>query len=188
MRTDDTLSALRTGLLLVAVATAAACHRGEPANPAAAPAKGPAHAVVPVDADPVVDAGKRMAAGVPMGNGTAPVEVRFDLASVPRAGQPFEVEIAVLPQAPSPVLRIDVLPGDGMAVDTIDGPLSVEKVQAGGLARLFVKMSSAQAGTHVLGIKVTLEQPGGAESREFAFPVVVGGGAAPAAGAPSGGN
>ena len=153
------------------------CHRGEGPAKAAAPSKRAARPAAVVDVDPVVDAGRRMAAGVPMGNGTAAVEVRFDLSAAPVSGQPFNVEIAVLPQVPAPVLHIEVLPGEGLAVDSVDGPLSIEKVQVGSLARLMLHASSAKPGTRVLGIKVTLDQPSGAEWREFDFPVVV---AAPA--------
>ena len=153
----------------------AACHRqDDPAAPAARPGgTGRTRADGPVS-DAVADANRKMAAGVPVGASTAPVEVRFDLASVPVAGQPFEITVAVLPAAPAPVLHIDVRGGEGLAIVAPEGPVSIEKVQAGTLERLTVTASSAVAGTRVLGITVTLELPTGTESRNFAFPVLVG--------------
>lgn len=155
-----------------------ACHRqGDPAT--SAPPPGSASRKLAPQGEPdsygaVADANRKMAAGVPVGASTAPVEVRFDLASVPVAGQPFDVNVAVLPAAPAPVLRIDVRGGEGLAIVKPDGTVSIEKVQAGTLERLTVTASAATPGTRVLGITVTLELPTGTESRNFAFPVVVG--------------
>ncbi len=164
-----------------------ACHRqGDPAAAAARPGstarKVAAGGESAADAA-VADANRKMAAGVPVGASTAPVEVRFDLATVPIAGQPFEVNVAVLPAAPTPVLHIDVRGGEGLTIVTPEGAVSIEKVQAGTLERLAVKALAAAPGTRVIGITVTLELPTGTESRDFAFPVVVGaaGGAKPKA-------
>ena len=126
----------------------------------------------------VADANRNMAAGVPLGESTAPVEVRFELGTAPVAGEPFDVSVAVLPGAPAPVLHIEVRASEGLIVVAPDGPVSIEKVEAGSVERLTVKASSAKTGTRVLSVKVTLELPTGAQSRDFAFPLLVGGGTA----------
>jgi hypothetical protein len=172
MTVDDINRGARLGLLLAVLAGAGACQRGEQVNAPTSPAKAAERAAADA-ADPVAEAGRRMAAGVPMGAGTAAVDVRFDMPAAPAAGRPFDVEIAVLPQASAPVLHIDLQPGDGLSIESMNGALAVEKVQAGSLARLVVRAVAARPGTRVLGVKVTLEQPTGAETREFAFPVVV---------------
>src|SRR5262249_34225959 len=109
----------------------------------------------------------------------APVDARFDLKSVPQPGQAFDIEVAVMPQATAPLVHVEVMPGEGLTVQAPDAAVSFEKVQAGSLERILVKANSAAARTRVLGIKVTLELPTGAGSREFAFPVIIGA-AAPA--------
>ena len=178
MNKDITARRARAIAALGGLLALAACHpQDDPAAPA--PRVGGASrkhvpAGEPSAEAAVADANRKMAAGVPVGASTAPVEVRFDLASVPVAGQPFEVSVAVLPAAPAPVLRIDVRGGEGLSVVTPDGPVSIEKVQAGTLESLTVTAIAAAAGTRVLGIAVTLELPTGTESRNFAFPVVVG--------------
>jgi len=157
-----------------------ACHRGADVAPPVV-AAGPKKAAAPAApaADPaVVDANRKMAAGVPLGTSTAPVDVRFDLVSVPVTGQPFDVSIAVLPEATTPLMHVDVRASEGLNIEAPDGPVAIEKVQAGSLSRVDVKLSAARAGTHVLSVKVTLDLPTGAESRDFAFPLIVG---APAA-------
>jgi hypothetical protein len=157
------------------VLTLAACHRA-PEAPAPPPVRRAQKPVVPAEppVDPAVaEANRTMAAGVPVGATTAPVDVRFDLPSVPIAGRPFEVRVAVLPQALAPVLRIEVDASEGLVVAEPDGPLSREKVQAGTLEEVTVRATAATAGTRILTVKVTLELPSGPESRAFAFPVVV---------------
>ncbi len=169
--------------LALALVTLPGCQRGGDSQTVSAthPAPKPA---APADAavDPAVSAAqRRMAAGVPVGTSSAPVEVRFDLASVPAPGQPFQLDVAVFAQAPAPVLRIDVAGGAGLTIADPAGTVVLEKVQAGTVQHVPVTAASPGAGTRVFNVKVTLELPSGAESRGFAFPVVVGGSVAPAA-------
>lgn len=155
-----------------------ACQKSGDSTPPA-PSARPAvrKAPEPGDSTPdaaIAEANRKMVAGVPIGASTAPVEVRFDIERAPVAGSPFDVSVAVLPEAPAPVLHIEVRASDGLVVVAPAGPVSIEKVQAGTLERLTVKASSAKPGTRVLSVTVTLELPSGAQSRDFAFPVLVG--------------
>ena len=176
------------GLALAALLLAG-CHRG--GGDAASASGKPAAKKAPLPApeasvDPaVIEANRTMASGVPIGSSSAPLEVRFDLASVPRPGAAFEIDVAVLPGAPAPVLRLEVTGGEGLAILDPDGFVSFEKVQAGTVTRLKIRASSATAGTRLVQVRATLELPGGPESRVFAFPVVIGAPAAPAAPAPA---
>lgn len=179
------VSIARRVLTVTAIASAfalGACHWGDDAGAASTGTRPPARTLLtPQDTGPdeeIAEANRKMAAGVPVGASTAPVEVRFDIDSPPVAGQPFDVSVAVLPGAPAPVLHIEVRASEGLIVVAPDGPVSIEKVQAGTLERLTVKASSAKSGTRVLTVKVTLELPSGAESRDFAFPLLVGAAAA----------
>jgi hypothetical protein len=170
--------------LALALLTLAGCQRGSGTAPKAGAAPPAPQRAAPVEAavDPAVtDATRRMAAGVPVGESTAPVEVRFDLVSVPAPGQPFQLDVAVLAQAPAPVLRIDVAGGAGLTIADPSGTVVLEKIQAGTVQHVPVTAASSGPGTRIFNVKVTLELPSGAESRGFAFPVIVGGSAAPAA-------
>jgi hypothetical protein len=177
MTADGIMRGARAGLVLLLLA-GAGCQRGGDAAAPAGPAKPAARPPVVHDqVDPAVaEANRRMAAAVPMGAGAAPVDARFELKSAPQPGHSFELEIAVLPQATSPVVHVELQPSEGLTIESPEGPVNFEKVQGGSLERLTVKATSAQPGTRVLGLRVTLELPSGAESREFAFPVIVGGG------------
>ena len=184
MNDDSMTRAARLAAVLACLLALGGCHRGD--NPdaatpgAATPGRGKPAPAVHVD-PAVADATRTMAAGVPVGASTAPVEVRFDLLSVPAAGHSFQVDVGVLPKAPAPVLRIEVSGGEGLSIESPDAPVSVEKVQAETLEKLTVTATAAKAGTRVLDVKVTLELPSGVESRDFVFPVIVAPGAATAA-------
>jgi hypothetical protein len=156
----------------------AGCRSGD-GDPAAT-ARKPSGKKAPPPAEPTIDpavieANRTMASGVPIGTSTAPLEVRFDLGSVPKPGETFQVDVAVLPAAPAPVLRLEVTGGEGLTIVEPDGFVAFEKVQAGSVTRLKIRASSAAAGTRLVQVRATLELPGGPESRIFAFPVVIGG-------------
>jgi hypothetical protein len=129
--------------------------------------------------DPAVaEANRTMVSGVAIGTSTAPLDIRFDLHVVPTPGEPFEIDVAVLPEAPAPVMRLEVTGGEGLSILEPDGSVAFEKIQAGSVTHLMVRASSATAGTRLVAVRATLELPGGPEARIFAFPVVIG---APAA-------
>ena len=95
--------------LTLLCALAGGC-RGGSGNPPVPSSKPAAKAAPRLDAvvDPAVaNANRTMAAGVPLGESAAPVELRFDLRSVPAPGAPFTVALAVLPATSVPVLRLE---------------------------------------------------------------------------------
>jgi len=103
---------------------AAACSGSSTPTPTPAPA---APRVPKPTLDPaLVAANKNMAAGVPIGESTAPIESRFDLAAVPAPGEPFVVQVAVLPGAPAPLLRLDVTAAEGLSVLSPDAQITRE--------------------------------------------------------------
>ena len=175
---DRRVRALALGLLLATPLALAGCHRQsdpatKPASPAAArPAPKADSSAEPGAADP----SRTMAAAVTLGPRTAPVEARYDLPAAPTPGQVFKLDIAILPQAASPLVRVELRPSKGLTVLDPVTAQSLERVQAGAVLRLPVTLQAAAAGTHVLDVAVTLELPTGPESRAFAVPLIVTGG------------
>jgi hypothetical protein len=162
---------------------AAGCgHGSAPVPPANAPAAGAA----PSATDPaVLTANRTMAAGVPIGDGRAPLETRFELTDVPTPGVPFTVNVAVIPGAPAPLVRLDVTSAEGLLIFAPAQQVTREKVAARSVVPLEIRAASVEPGVRVLYVKATLELPDGPQSRSFAFPVLVG----PAPGpAPAPGN
>ncbi|MEI8299091.1 MAG: hypothetical protein WCH32_13810 [Pseudomonadota bacterium] len=173
----------RGGLLALAALALllAGCHRGA-GQGVVAPVVSSQPAVprdAPADAA-VQRANHTMAAGVPIGVSAAPVEARFDLAAVPTPGVPFVVGVALLPGAPVPLLRVEVSASDGLTVLEPEAQASHEKVAAGTVIPLQLRLQSAEVGTRVLMVKVTLELPEGPQARTFAFPLLVSAPAPPA--------
>lgn len=161
--------------LTLLCALAGGC-RGGSGNPPVPSSKPAAKAAPRLDAvvDPAVaNANRTMAAGVPLGESAAPVELRFDLRSVPAPGAPFTVALAVLPATSVPVLRLEVDGGEWLSAAGPDGAVSREKIAAGTAVPLEIRMVSSGPGTRILTVRVTMELPDGPQTRTFAFPVVV---------------
>ncbi len=145
------------------------CQRG--AAPAAAQS---ARSADPAGDPDVLNANRVMAAGVPIGKTTAPVDVRFNLGAVPRPGEPFALEVAVLPRGPVPLMQVDVSSSEGLNILEPAGQVTREKVQAGSLVHVHVRASAAATGTYIVQVRTTLELMDGSEADEFAFPILVG--------------
>ncbi len=166
---------LGTALVVGMGLLAAACS-GSSAPP---PVVAAPRAARPTTDPAVVAANRTMAAGVPIGDGAAPVETRFDLGAVPAPGEAFVVRVAVMPEAPAPLLRVDVSSAEGLVVLSPDSQTTHEKVTAGSVVPLEIRAQSAEAGSRVLYVKATLELPDGPQVRTFAFPILVGPAPAP---------
>lgn len=175
---DRRVRALALGLLLATPLALASCHRQpDPANTPASPAAPrPAPKAASSTEPGAVDPSRTMAAAVTLGPRTAPVEARYDLPAAPAPGQAFKLDVAILPQAASPLVRVELRPSEGLTVLDPLAAQSLERVQAGAVLHVPVTLQAAAAGTHVLDVAVTLELPTGPESRAFAIPLIVTGG------------
>ena len=164
-------------VLLIAAAAGAvlltACHRGE--NAASTAAKKAAPTAAPTaDVDPAVaSAMKTMAPGVGLGPSDAPVDVRFGLPAWPVSGQPFKVQVAVLPSAAIPTLRVDVTSDADLQIVEPTASVALEKVAAGTAQTVEITAQSSEPGARVINVTVTAELPTGPLARAFAYPVIV---------------
>ena len=170
--------ALALGVLLLAVPLAlGGCHRQpDSATPAPAAPKAPLKADAAVELT-VADVTRTMAAAVTVGPRTAPVEARYDLPVAPVVGQAFKLNIAILPHAASPLVRVELTGSEGLKLLDPVTAQSLERVQAGAVLRVPVTAQASAVGTQVIDVGVTLELPTGPESRAFAIPVIVAGAA-----------
>jgi hypothetical protein len=166
---------VRMPLIVAAVAAVllGGCHRGEntannaarPATPSAAPG---------ADADPAMaDALKGMAPGVSLGPSDAPVDVRFGLPSWPVSGQPFTVQVAVLPGAAIPTIRVDVTSDADLKIIAPTATVALDKVAAGAPQTMEITAQSSEPGARVINVTVTADLPTGPLARAFAYPVIV---------------
>ena len=111
IQSSPTRSAARVFAVVALAAVLAACGRGkeevaadQPA-PAANGAPGDAAATPPVVVENPDD--QRMANAVATGKTAAAVDLKYDVLAKPDVGQPFEVELALLPRVAADALEFE---------------------------------------------------------------------------------
>jgi len=147
-----------------AAATVTPAGAGAPAEGAAAPAESPDD--------------KRMANAVVTGKVGAPVDLKYDVLAKPDVGQPFEIELALLPRLAADVLEVEVTGIPGLTVVS-GGATRFEGVTAG---ERYVAKALVQAdapGIYYANVVAKMSTQVQTEARTFSVPVVVG--AVPAA-------
>jgi len=177
-RTQD--SRISTGLATVALAallTTTGCSRksDEEAAAALAPDKARPSAVVAGTANtrPVVDDESRLANAVASGKTSAPVDLKYDLAAKPEVGQPFEIELALLPRLPADALEVEVTGMPGLVL-VGNGAMKVEAVRGGATYTHKVLVRADAAGTYYVSVIAKMITQVQREVRTFSIPVVVG--------------
>jgi len=164
-------------LAVVALAAAlAACGRGkeevaadQPA-PAADAAPGDAVATPPVVENPD---DKRMANAVATGKTAAAVDLKYDVLAKPDVGQPFEVELALLPRVAADALEVEVTGVPGLTIVS-GGAHKFDAVTAGSRHTAKVLVRADAPGLYYANVIVRLVSKVQMDARTFSVPVVVG--------------
>jgi hypothetical protein len=173
-------TASRVLAVVALVAVLAACGRGEeettatPASPPAADGKAADAAAAPAESPD----DKRMANAVATGKVAAPVDLKYDVLAKPDVGQPFEIELALLPRLAADALEVEVTGIPGLTVVS-GGASRFEGVTAGERYVAKVLVQADAQGIYYANIVAKMITPAQTEARTFSVPVVVG--AVPAA-------
>jgi hypothetical protein len=116
-----------------------------------------------------------MVAAVSVGKGGPPVSLKFELRSTPQAGQPVDLDLAVLPDAPA-IERIDGRVDGNENLTLVEGGdlAPVEKPAQGSVIRHVVRLLPKQDGIFTVTAAVTVTLPDYSITRTFTIPVVVG--------------
>jgi hypothetical protein len=116
-----------------------------------------------------------MVAAVSVGKGGPPVGLKFELRSTPQAGQPLDIDLAVIPNAPA-IDRIDGRFHGGKDLDIVDGTdlAAVEKPATGTVIRHVVRLVPKEDGIFTLTATVTVDLETDSITRTFTIPVIVG--------------
>jgi hypothetical protein len=139
----------------------------------------PAHSKQKSGAQRVTDPANRppqdMVAAVSVGKGGPPVSLKFELRSTPQAGQPVDLDLAVLPDAPA-IERIDGRIDGNENLTLVDGGdlAAIEKPAQGSVIRHVVRLLPKQDGIFTVTAAVTVTLPDYSITRTFTIPVVVG--------------
>lgn len=165
-------------LAVVALATVlAACGRGKEEVAADKPAAG--NPTVAADgtaaAPPVVENpdDKRMANAVVTGKTAAAVDLKYDVLAKPAVGQPFEVELALLPRVAADSLEVEVTGVPGLTIVS-GGALKFDAVAAGSRHTAKVLARADASGLYYANVIVRMVNKVQSDVRTFSVPVVVG--------------
>jgi hypothetical protein len=101
------------------------------------------------------------------------VDLKYDLLARPDVGQPFEIELALLPRASASVLEVEVTGVPGLVV-VGGGTARFDGVATGGRHVTKVTVRADAAGIYYANVVVRMVSQAQTEARTFAVPVVVG--------------
>jgi len=127
----------------------------------------------------VMDPGNRpledMVAAVSAGKGGPPVALKFELRSSPQAGQPLDLDVAVLPDAQS-IARINGSFRGSDGLDLVDGGEleAVDKPAPGAVIRHVVRVLPKQDGIYTVTAAVSVDLASDSITRTFTIPIIVG--------------
>jgi hypothetical protein len=134
--------------------------------------KAPSHRLA---GDPSNRSPEDMVTAVSAGKGGPPVGLKFELRSTPQAGQPFDVDFAILPNAQA-IDRIDARFQGGEDLAVVEGGdlAAVEKPAQGTVIRHVVQLLPKEDGIFTVTAAVTVDLGNDSITRTFTIPVIVG--------------
>lgn len=183
-RADSSLTVVRRGgpaallTLLVAGLHLAACGDssapGKPAAPAEAGREKGSDSASRRDAPPVAEAeSARFANAVATSKGGAAVDLLYDIAARPVAGQPIEVELVFEPRSAADALEVEVSAVPGVTVVN-PGQARFAPVASGERHTTRVSLSADADGLYYLNVIVRMVSKVQTDARTFSVPLVVG--------------
>lgn len=116
---------------------------------------------------------ERMATAVATGKTSAPVDLQYDLLAKPDVGQPFEIELALLPRLAADTLEVEVSGIPGLTLVS-GGTGKFEGITAGERYTSKVLVRADAAGLYYVNVVVRMITKVQTEARAFSIPVVVG--------------
>jgi hypothetical protein len=173
MKTPDRIVA---GCLLVSVLAVAAAGCGRKEEPEAETPKptvqgAPGDAASPAGA--AVDQAPRMANAVPTSTAGAAVDLQYEIAPRPEAGQPFEIELSFAPLLPADTLDVQLSATPGLRITSTE-TIRFDAVQVGQRYSSKASVIGDAPGLYYVGIVVRMATKVQTDARSFSIPVVVG--------------
>jgi hypothetical protein len=114
----------------------------------------------------------RMANAVATGAGAA-VDLQYELAPRPEVGQPFEIELSLIPGVPADTLDVQLNATSGLRVTSTE-TIRFEGVQAGERYASKAMVIGDAPGLYYVGLVVRMATQVQADTRTFSIPVVIG--------------
>ena len=171
------INALVRALALTVLASlAVACGGGD--EKSAADKAAPADAAAKASKQAAAAAAKAaeddgLANAVAVGKTAAAVDLKYNLAARPALGQPFEVELVLLPRVAADTLEVQATGMPGLVVAG-GADAKFDQVVAGEKYAAKVLLQVAEPGLYYVGVTAKLVNKVQTDSRTFSVPVVVG--------------
>ena len=116
---------------------------------------------------------ERFATAVATGKTSAPVDLQYDLLAKPDVGQPFEIELALLPRLAADTLEVEVSGIPGLTL--VSGSSGrFDGITAGERYTIKVLARADAAGLYYVNVVARMLTKVQTEVRTFSIPVVVG--------------
>ena len=114
-----------------------------------------------------------LANAVAVGKTAAAVDLKYNIAARPALGQPFEVELVLLPRVAADTLEVQATGMPGLVVAG-GAEAKFDQVVAGEKYAAKVLLQVAEPGLYYVGVTAKLVNKVQTDSRTFSVPVVVG--------------
>lgn len=181
MKDDSRVAgAWRMALILSAIAAVSGCGRsGKDAERAESKAEeAPPAAVVEKKSPPQAEqtyakAVEDVKATATSGKSAAAVDLEYDVLAKPEPGQPFEIELVLIPRLPADALEVEVTPIPGVVLVS-GGSERFENVIPATRYGSRVTVRADQPGLYYLGVVARMVTKLETEARAFSVPAVVG--------------
>lgn len=100
-------------------------------------------------------------------------DLKFDLPVRPQAGQPFSLELALLPTTDTPLATLELNGSEGLTLAPEDTSVSFPDVSRAHVYRKSVAMTPAAEGVYFLSVLATFKNSDFSDSRSFTIPIIV---------------
>jgi hypothetical protein len=114
-----------------------------------------------------------MATAVADSKTTAPIDLKYDVLAKPDIGQPFEIELAFVPQVAADMLEVEVNDAPGLVI-VGERAASFAPVASGEIYTHKILLRGDNAGLFYVSVIAKISTKVQSESRAFSIPVVIG--------------
>jgi hypothetical protein len=158
--------------LLCVMAAVSACGKDKPAPASTAAPRAPVAAPLVKKGPGAAELTAGMVQAASAGKSQVPVELKFELASRPRVGQPLEINMALISHIDASAASLRVTGAEGFTLGAEGAQLDLPAAQADEVYRHSVNVTPTAEGILVVGVTVSLKHDEVTDQRIFSIPII----------------
>lgn len=159
-------------LLLCATAAVSACSKDTPAPASTAAPGAPLIAPEAKKGPSAAELTTGMVQAASAGKSQVPVELKFELTSRPKVGQPLDINLALISHIDAGAASLHVTAADGLNLGTEGTELDLPAAQAGEVYRHSLRVTPTAEGILIVGVTVSLKHDEVTDQRIFSIPII----------------